>query len=92
MALAARESARLKKFQNDRAETVARMEAMLDEAKDGELNAEQAAEYTLLEAELAATDKRIEREEKFLEALWLRVRLPALKQHCPLCCSRRAPL
>jgi HK97 family phage major capsid protein len=68
MPVAVRESARLKKLQNDRAETVARMGAMLDEAGDANLNDEQAKEYAALEGELKTIDARIDREEKFLEA------------------------
>ena len=63
-----RESNRLKKLQNERAETVARMEAMLNEAGDNSFTEEQTGEYAKLEAELKATDTRIKREEEFLEA------------------------
>ncbi len=61
------ESKRLASLQDDRGEALLRMEAILDEADGAELSAEQSAEYDRLQADVTALDKRIEREEKFLE-------------------------
>lgn len=68
MPAAVADSKRLAKMQDERADVVARMSAILDEAGDAELSADQEKEYNELEAEKASLDKRIDREEKFLAA------------------------
>jgi hypothetical protein len=61
---------RLKALQQEKADIVQRMEAMLDAAdKEGhDLTADEEKDYQELEASLPALDKRIKREQDFLNA------------------------
>jgi len=63
-------SKRLKALQQEKSDLVARMEALLNAADDGnrDLTADEEKDYQELEAQLPALDRRIDREQTFLNA------------------------
>lgn len=63
-------SKRLKALQQDKFDLVARMEALLNAADDEsrDLTVDEEKDYTELESQLAPLDKRIAREQTFLNA------------------------
>jgi HK97 family phage major capsid protein len=59
---------RIKKLQNDRATTLARMKAISAAAADRDLTAEESTEFDTLDGRIGAIDKDLEREARMQEA------------------------